>query len=115
MGVMVVEVRRVSDRVMTVVVVFKEDVLRLICGHAPQSGRSLEEKQSFYDELKCKWDMYFADDLVMCLGDIRHMDGMVYVRVIWKKECYEFSLEKELRVSNTWPKRGKEKGDIQNG
>ena len=34
----VVEVGRVSDRVMTVVVVFEEDVLRLICGFAPQSG-----------------------------------------------------------------------------
>ena len=32
----VVEVKMVSDRVMTVVVVF-EDVLRLICGHALQS------------------------------------------------------------------------------
>ena len=37
----VVEVRRVSDRVMTVDV-FEEDVLRLICGYAPQSERSLE-------------------------------------------------------------------------
>ena len=45
--VMVVEVRMVIDRVMTVVVVFEEDVLRLICGYAPQSGRQLEEKQSF--------------------------------------------------------------------
>ena len=35
----VVEVRRVSDRVMTVVV-FEEDVLRLICGYSPQIGRS---------------------------------------------------------------------------
>ena len=35
-----------SDRVMTLVVVFEEDVLRLICGYAPQNGRSLEEKQS---------------------------------------------------------------------
>ena len=43
--------RRVSDRVMTLAVVFKEDVLRLICCYAPQSGRSFEEKQSFYDEL----------------------------------------------------------------
>ena len=43
----VVEVRRVSDRVMTIVIVFYEDLLRLICGYAPQSGRSLEEKQSF--------------------------------------------------------------------
>ena len=45
-----VEVRKVNDRVMTLVV-FEEDLLRLICGYAPQSGRSLEEKQSFYYEL----------------------------------------------------------------
>ena len=32
----VVEVRRVSDRVMTVVFIFEEDVLRLICGYAIQ-------------------------------------------------------------------------------
>ena len=36
----VVEVRRVIDRMMTVVVVFEEDVQRLICWNAPQSGRS---------------------------------------------------------------------------
>ena len=61
-----VDVRRVSDRVMTVVV-FEENVLKLICAYAPQSRRSLEEKQSFDDELKCEWDMHSADDLVMCL------------------------------------------------
>ena len=44
-----VEIRRVSNGVMAVVLVFEVDVLRLICGYAPQSGRSLEEKQSFYD------------------------------------------------------------------
>ena len=32
-----VEVRRVSDRVMSVIV-FEEDVLRLICGYVPQSS-----------------------------------------------------------------------------
>ena len=32
----VIEVRRISDRVLTVVV-FEEDVSRLICGYAPQS------------------------------------------------------------------------------
>ena len=31
---------------MTVVVVFEENALTLICGHAAQSGKSLEEKQS---------------------------------------------------------------------
>ena len=39
---------------MMTLVVFKEEVLRLICGYAQQSGRNLEEKQSFYDELKCE-------------------------------------------------------------
>ena len=34
---MVAEVRRVSDRAMTVVV-FEEDMLRLICGCASHSG-----------------------------------------------------------------------------
>ena len=74
----VLEARMVSDRVMTVVV-FEEKVLRLICGYALQSGGCLEEKQSFYDELKCEWDMYMAGYLVMCLGDFnghigRHID-----------------------------------------
>ena len=40
----------------------------------------MEEKQSFYDELKVEWDKHSAGDLVMCLGDInghidRHIDG----------------------------------------
>ena len=43
----VLEVRRVSDRVMTVVV-FEEDVVRLICGYAAHSGSSLEEKNSLF-------------------------------------------------------------------
>ena len=34
--------------------VVEEDLLRSICGYAPENGRSLEEKQSFYDELKCE-------------------------------------------------------------
>ena len=36
---------------------FLEDVVRLTCEYAAQSGRSLEEKLSFYDELKCEWDV----------------------------------------------------------
>ena len=75
----VVEVRMVVI-VMTVVLVFEEDVLRLICGYALHSGSSLEEKQSFCDKLKCEWDMHSAGDLVMCLVDfnghiVRHIDG----------------------------------------
>ena len=60
-----VEVRRLSDRVMTVSVVFEEDVLRLICGYVPQCGRCLVEKHSFYEEMKGEWDRHNEDDLVV--------------------------------------------------
>ena len=109
----VVEVRRVSDRVMAVV--FEEDVLRLIYGYAPQSGRSLEEKQCFYDGLICEWDMHSADDLVLSFGDFnghvgRHIDGFGVVhggydvgqRNFEGRMSLEYCLEMELCVSNTW-------------
>ena len=50
---------------------FYEDMQRLICGYVPESGRSFEEKPSFYDELKGEWDMHNAGDLVMCLGGFK--------------------------------------------
>ena len=46
----VLEVRRVSDS--DNCCCFQEKELRLICGYGSQSGRRLEEKLSFYDELK---------------------------------------------------------------
>ena len=57
---------------MITVVGFEEDVLRLICGYAPQSGRSLEEKHSFYDVLKGEWDMHSAGDLVVVVISSPH-------------------------------------------
>ena len=57
----VVEVGRVSDRVMTVVV-FEEGVLKLISGYDLQSGSSLKEKQCFYNGLKCECDIHYADE-----------------------------------------------------
>ena len=44
--------RRVSHRVMAVVLASGQYVLRLICGYSPQSRRCLGEKQCFCDELK---------------------------------------------------------------
>ena len=78
--------------VMTVVVVFEGDVLRLICGHAPQIGRHLEEIQTFYVEQKYEWYMHSAGDLVMCLGDYnghvgRHIDGLDGVHGGWRMEA----------------------------
>ena len=47
---------------MAVVLVFEEDVLRLMLVHALQSGRCFEEKQSSCDELKVEWDINSAGD-----------------------------------------------------
>ena len=44
----VAEARRASERVMTVVAVLVDNVLRLIYGYALRSGRSFEEKSSFF-------------------------------------------------------------------
>ena len=89
--------------------------------------KKLGGKQSFNDKLKCEWDMHSSDDLVMCLCDLnghcgRHTDGFdgvhggygVGQRNLERRMLLEFCLEKELCVSNTWLKRGKEEGDIQN-
>ena len=59
---------------MTVVAVFEENVLMLSYGYSPQSRRTFEEKQSFYDQLKCEFDMHSTGDLSMCLvGFNRHI------------------------------------------
>ena len=43
-----VTLRRVCDGVMAVDLMFEDDVLRLICGYAQQSGGNLEEDKSLW-------------------------------------------------------------------
>ena len=43
----VVEVRRKSSRVMTVVMALEEEVVRIICAYGSQSGRTGAEKECF--------------------------------------------------------------------
>jgi len=50
----IVEVRRKSDRVMAMVMAFGE-VVRVVCAYGPQSGRKIEEKHRFYDDLVSEW------------------------------------------------------------
>ena len=39
-----VEVQRISDKVMLMVLVFGEEIMRVICTYGPQSGKTMEEK-----------------------------------------------------------------------
>ena len=47
----VVEVRRKSDKVMVIVLISGREVMQIICGYGPQSGRPDTEKVRFYDEV----------------------------------------------------------------
>ena len=112
----VVEVRRV----LTVVLVLEEDVLRLTCGHAPQCCRCLDvvDVTVFYDELNGKWHMHSADNLVMCLAVFNGHVGGYIGKFDWVHGAYGvgqrnlqgrmflmFCLDEVLCVSNTWFKR----------
>ena len=67
--------------------------------YASQSGRCLDEKQSFYDELKCEWDIHSADDLLMCLGDTLWGAWRVWYRSEeFGRMLSQFCLEKQLSV-----------------
>ena len=71
-----VKISKMID-VVAVVLILEEDVLRLICVYAPQSGRRLEEKQPFYDEFKGEYDMHSENDLVTCLGEYNDLNVIV--------------------------------------
>ena len=64
----VVEVRR-CDRNMAIGLVFGEEVERVICAYAPQSGKPHSVKERFYEEMAREWSMANANEMVLGLGD----------------------------------------------
>ena len=65
----VVEVRKRCDRVMAIGLVFGEELVRVMCAYAPQSGKPHAEKEKFYEEMAREWSMANANELVLRLGD----------------------------------------------
>ena len=47
----VVEINRISDRVIVVEIIFGKKVVRIVCAYASQCGRSMSEKEKFYEEM----------------------------------------------------------------
>ena len=60
----VVEVKRVSDKVMAVVLVFEEDLLRLFYLYVPQLMEIWKKNSLFCNEVKGEWDMYSIYDVL---------------------------------------------------
>ena len=107
-----VRVRRETDRVKTVVLVFEMNVLRATYWYAQRNGSSLEEKESFLKSKTNELNMHSVDDIddiVVCWSDInghidRHTDGYdgvhgecgVHLRNVDGRLLETFCQEKEL-------------------
>ena len=63
----VVEINRISDRVMVVVIIFGKKVVRIVCAYAPQRGRSMSEKEKFC-EMGRGCEVENANEVLIFLG-----------------------------------------------
>ena len=119
----VVNVRRRCDRVMAFGLVFGEEVVRVICADAPQSGKPGAEKERLYEEMTREWSMEKANELVLGLEDFNGHVGKcaegfedihggygIEKRSAEGRMLLDFCDQKELRVENTrYKKRDKRK------
>ena len=112
----VVEVRRRCERVMTVVMVLEEEVLRIISVYGPQSYRATAEEEHFYDDLRSEWDLHSMGELVLGMSDLNaHVGKQIkgyedaHERNVEGKMLLEFFDEKELCVANTWFRKGEKR------
>ena len=71
----VVEINRILDRVMVVVIIFGKKVVRIVCAYAPQCGRSMSEKKKFYEEVARGCEVENANEVLICLGDFNGHNG----------------------------------------
>ena len=89
----VVEVRRKSDRVIAIVLVFEKEVLRVIYAYALKVGRPECEKDQFYD-MASEWDFQNPNKMVLGPGDF---NGHVGRRIDGFEMCMvEMELAKEM-------------------
>ncbi|ESN97919.1 hypothetical protein HELRODRAFT_177581 [Helobdella robusta] len=64
------EVRRRSNGVIVVVMVFGKVIVRVISGYAPQQSRKEEEKDRFYDDVSDEIGQAGLNEFVVLLGDL---------------------------------------------
>ena len=62
-----VEVRIRCDRVITIGLVFAEEMVKIICAYALQSRKPDAENEKFYEEMAREWSMANANELVLGL------------------------------------------------
>ena len=111
----VVEVKRLSERLMLIRVSIGTNILNVISGYAPQVGRSTVEKEEFLLSLSKMVDEIGQEEFVMIGGDMNgHVGGKVDgyegvhggkgygVRNTEGEMLLEFADAMKLVVLNTW-------------
>ncbi|ESN95833.1 hypothetical protein HELRODRAFT_179020 [Helobdella robusta] len=111
----VLEVRRRSNGVIVVVMVFGKVIVRVISGYAPQQSRKEEEKDRFYDDVSDEIGQAGLDEFVVLLGDLNgHVgadaDGYEGVHGGWGygirneegRRVLELADAHSMMVGNTW-------------
>src|SRR3989442_9433167 len=111
----VVEVKRLSERLMLISISKGTNILNVISGYAPQVGRSIEEKEEFLLSLSKMVDEIVEEEFVMIGGDMNGdvrekvdgYDGMhggkgFGVRNAEGEMLLEFAGAMKLVVLNTW-------------
>ncbi|ESO05771.1 hypothetical protein HELRODRAFT_191380 [Helobdella robusta] len=110
----VLEVRRRSNGVIVVVMVFGKVIVRVISGYAPQQSRKEEEKDRFYDDVSDEIGQAGLDEFVV-LGNLNgHVgadaDGYEGVHGGWRygirneegRRVLELADAHSMVVGNTW-------------
>ena len=116
----VMEVRRVSARIISMEVVVNEKVVTVISVYAPQSGRSEEEKEKFYEDLTAK--VQSRHGICFVLGDFNGHVGRSSLGYIgihggfgWGERnrdgerILEFADSLDMVVGNTFFQEGRRK------
>ena len=70
----VVEVRRVNARLMSLAIVYGQEVVRVVWAYAAQRGKSMEEKEIFYEDLSREWTTHHMIELIIGMENLnRHV------------------------------------------
>jgi len=66
----IVDVKRVNERIMCLKVLIGDKLVTCICAYAPQTGKSADEKDSFWDQMISVTESIPASELIVVGGDL---------------------------------------------